>query len=409
MSACQTVVWKRKNANPAVAAQKDKLSTTTNVSMLPVVHVLMRMETSDCQGSKFPLRMCVRNAYAKKMECHCQNNKARCSKIPLSIVDGNWTEWSEWSECSSSCSNGIRMRERTCSNPLPKCSGAVCDGENTQQESCNGEVPCCTVLSWSNWTECSKSCDTGQKVRTRELLPEFSSSDCSVELKQAKACNTDKCLYCKENEIWKEEYCEHSCSDMFGKSTCNVNSCACKDNFYRALNGSCVAQSKCKICFVNDEPKQPKDIWINPEDNCELCECVNGKTLCHRVCEIKTCLPDEELSYDVPNQCCPRCVKKQSRCTLKSKMEHLSNPLTECKSVEKIMYHYCEGNCGLSSVLPLLMNGNEGPGTHKNCTCCQGKPSEPIPVQMVCGSNEVEQTGFYVNMISCKCQECSEI
>ncbi|XP_014769815.1 SCO-spondin [Octopus bimaculoides] len=393
--------------------------------------------------------------------CHCQNNKARCSKIPLSIVDGNWTEWSEWSECSSTCSNGIRMRERTCSNPLPKCSGALCEGENTQQESCNEEVPCCTVLSWSNWTECSKSCDASQKVRTRELLPEWSFSDCSIELKQTKKCNTDKCISgcnitqwspwspcsvtcglgrkvrertiienlkedcptnlmdteecnemdcdCEENEIWKEEYCEHSCSDMFGKPTCKVNSCTCKDNFYRAMNGSCVAESKCKVCFVNDEPKQPKDIWINPEDNCELCECVSGKTLCHRVCEIKTCLPDEELSYDVPNQCCPRCVKKQSRCTLKSKMEFLFNPLAECKSVKKIMYLYCEGNCGLSSQLPVLMNANEGPGTHKNCTCCQGKPSEPIPVQMVCGSNEVEHTGFYVNMMSCKCQECSEI
>ena len=57
-------------------------------------------------------------------------------------VDGDWTSWSDWSECSISCNGGTRIRTRTCSDPLPSCGGEECPGDNTESEDCNVNVSC---------------------------------------------------------------------------------------------------------------------------------------------------------------------------------------------------------------------------------------------------------------------------
>lgn len=33
-------------------------------------------------------------------------------------IDGGWSSWTEWSECSRSCGGGVITRERECSRPL---------------------------------------------------------------------------------------------------------------------------------------------------------------------------------------------------------------------------------------------------------------------------------------------------
>ena len=56
------------------------------------------------------------------------------------VVDGNFSEWSSWTSCSVSCSEGVRTRERTCTNP-PPVNAKNCTGSYADQTGCN-EGPC---------------------------------------------------------------------------------------------------------------------------------------------------------------------------------------------------------------------------------------------------------------------------
>uniref|UniRef100_A0AAY5K320 SCO-spondin n=1 Tax=Esox lucius TaxID=8010 RepID=A0AAY5K320_ESOLU len=56
-------------------------------------------------------------------------------------VAGHWSEWTSWSPCDAQCGGGLRVRNRTCSNPPPKNGGADCEGMRLQTISCNSQ-PC---------------------------------------------------------------------------------------------------------------------------------------------------------------------------------------------------------------------------------------------------------------------------
>ena len=46
--------------------------------------------------------------------------------------------WSNWTECSSTCNDGVQYRERQCTNPAPKHGGKDCltIGSATDRRSC---------------------------------------------------------------------------------------------------------------------------------------------------------------------------------------------------------------------------------------------------------------------------------
>lgn len=47
-----------------------------------------------------------------------------------------WREWGLWSECSSSCGTGQRSRSRTCNAGQDCPNGDTCEGDSTETESC---------------------------------------------------------------------------------------------------------------------------------------------------------------------------------------------------------------------------------------------------------------------------------
>ena len=55
------------------------------------------------------------------------------------VVNGGYSQWTSWSACSAKCGNGVRERERTCTNPKPQGDGAKdCSGigDTTQVVKC---------------------------------------------------------------------------------------------------------------------------------------------------------------------------------------------------------------------------------------------------------------------------------
>lgn len=70
------------------------------------------------------------------LNCDGVDMEERDCEVNYCPIHGGWSEWSNWSDCSKSCGRGIKMRKRHCNNPPPKFHGKFCDGENVEYEEC---------------------------------------------------------------------------------------------------------------------------------------------------------------------------------------------------------------------------------------------------------------------------------
>ena len=55
-------------------------------------------------------------------------------------VDGQWSAWSNWSDCSKSCENGTRSRARRCNFSATAPHGKPCVGNEKEAEPCNTDL-----------------------------------------------------------------------------------------------------------------------------------------------------------------------------------------------------------------------------------------------------------------------------
>lgn len=82
-----------------------------------------------------------------------------------------WSEFSDWSECSEICGNGFMERHRICHHmKMHENQSIGCIGDDKEVAQCIRE-PC----RWSKWSECSRTCGSGQKYRYKgkfiEIVP----------------------------------------------------------------------------------------------------------------------------------------------------------------------------------------------------------------------------------------------
>ncbi|XP_071495714.1 uncharacterized protein [Diadema antillarum] len=110
----------------------------------------------DCEGDPTETRACKDN--------DCPANTPQ------------WGSWGAWSECSAPCEGGIRFRQRWCLINLPGGERQVrarmknkCAGEFQQYTACNTQI--CPVdgawASWNSWSPCSNDCGEGVRIRDR--------------------------------------------------------------------------------------------------------------------------------------------------------------------------------------------------------------------------------------------------
>ena len=68
----------------------------------------------------------------------------------ITLVHGNWATWGVWSECTTTCGpDGMRERNRTCTDPDPLHGGDDCDDTingDVEAETCNSEIVCPGII-----------------------------------------------------------------------------------------------------------------------------------------------------------------------------------------------------------------------------------------------------------------------
>uniref|UniRef100_UPI00193A61B8 uncharacterized protein LOC120335429 n=1 Tax=Styela clava TaxID=7725 RepID=UPI00193A61B8 len=117
-----------------------------------------------------------------------------------------WGEWSIWSECSNTCGGGRRTHSRECINGNPGDFG--CQGAQTEQSHC-GANPCPYVTNWSSWGACSVSCGGGVRRSRRVCLNGNPITGCDAPLDRSEECNEFECPRLDEWSPWSA--CTRTC------------------------------------------------------------------------------------------------------------------------------------------------------------------------------------------------------
>ncbi|XP_006635755.3 adhesion G protein-coupled receptor B1 isoform X2 [Lepisosteus oculatus] len=152
------------------------------------------------EGWQSRTRFCVSSSYSTQCSGPLREQR-QCNNSAVCPVHGAWDEWSPWSLCSSTCGRGYRDRTRTCRPP--QYGGNPCDGPEKQTKFCN--IAVCPVdgnwNEWSSWSSCSASCSNGTMQRTRECNgPSYGGSECRGDWLETRDCFLREC---PENGKWQ--------------------------------------------------------------------------------------------------------------------------------------------------------------------------------------------------------------
>eukprot|EP00931_Biecheleriopsis_adriatica_P115008 TRINITY_DN90867_c0_g1_i1.p1 TRINITY_DN90867_c0_g1~~TRINITY_DN90867_c0_g1_i1.p1 ORF type:complete len:1635 (-),score=258.88 TRINITY_DN90867_c0_g1_i1:70-4905(-) len=122
-----------------------------------------------------------------------------CNTQPCSRQDAEISEWSDWSRCSSTCGPAMQERSRSVIS-LRGVGGAGATASLGETRACAGNPECpsrdCAWNDWQDWSDCTCTCDGGQRTRDRvvKIMPSDGGKSCDAQDKeQMEPCNTQKC------------------------------------------------------------------------------------------------------------------------------------------------------------------------------------------------------------------------
>ncbi|XP_078491512.1 thrombospondin type-1 domain-containing protein 7B-like [Ciona intestinalis] len=162
-------------------------------------------------GQSIRLRHITRNPAFGAHKCPPLRQTRDChiKECPGSCRVGKWTDWGT---CSKSCGSGQTVRTRAITRH-PSHGGSSCPTLR-ESKACNIRtcpVPC-LVSNWNSWTTCSKTCDVGQSFRLRHITQnsEFGAPSCP-HLRQTKDCHIRPCSPCLVSNWNSWTTCSETC------------------------------------------------------------------------------------------------------------------------------------------------------------------------------------------------------
>ncbi|VDH95006.1 Hypothetical predicted protein [Mytilus galloprovincialis] len=238
-------------------------------------------------------------------------------------INGNWGSWSDWTICSSSCDSGYQTRSRLCNNPVPSSNGAYCNGKTFEVLNCS--IATCTVNgnwgSWSGWTVCSSSCDSGYQTRSRlcnDPVPSLNGAYCTGKSFEVLNCSIATCTVNGNWGSWSDwTICSSSCDS--GHQTrsrlCNNPVPSSNGGYFKGNWGS---WSDWTICSSScDSGHQTRSRLCNdpvPTSNGTYC---NGKSFEVLNCSVARCTVDGSWGgwgqWSECNATCDGGVQKRTR------------------------------------------------------------------------------------------------
>ncbi|XP_032223331.2 SCO-spondin isoform X3 [Nematostella vectensis] len=176
-------------------------------------------------------------------------------------IHGGWSSWSWWARCTKTCGGGVQARSRMCNKPSPRDGGRTCPGKTVETRSCNSRD--CPIdgqwAPWSSWRACSKSCSGGIQLRTRQCTnpsPQNGGRPCFDKDKEERRCNTTPCPIHGGWSAWFPwGDCSRTCSGGIQKRMR-----VCTNPIPRYGGSSCFGDdSQTRSCGTQSCPQPPVD------------------------------------------------------------------------------------------------------------------------------------------------------
>lgn len=118
------------------------------------------------QGDQVRERQCV-NGEPGEPGCEGRANERKICYAEQRACP-EWTPWSAFTACSVSCGDGFRTRVRDCRNGNIGDDGCIGEPEDTVE--CQASRQCPFWSIWGSFTSCSVTCGEGERTRNRECV-----------------------------------------------------------------------------------------------------------------------------------------------------------------------------------------------------------------------------------------------